>query len=506
VSPVLKAGCLAALMVFAIAAPAEATQLVKVGGFAQPTYVTAPPGDTSRLFVTQQAGKIMVMVNGHTQATPFLDLTSKVKPPGSTEQGLLSMAFAPDYAASGKFYVYYTSRNCPSSPGCDNHVSEFRRSAANPNVADPASERLLITIPHPGDTNHNGGQLQFGPDGQLYISTGDGGGHNDSHQNAQKLNNLLGKILRLDPNSGKGPEIWAYGLRNPWRFSFDRATGQMVIGDVGEGAWEEVDIGQAGANYGWPCYEGNHAASSSGECSPRPTNVTGDVWEYPHSCNSTHPFCGAGIIGGYVVRDPSLVGLTGRYIYGDLAKSGLRSVVLGQGRDAPVGVSVSTLSSFGEDAAGCIYAASVGSGAVYRIAPDSNPTPGPCALPGSSSSPPPRPVAAVTFKLIVPKHQPVLRTHRLKLAVIPARAGTVIARASVSVRRGHKRVLKFRGITHRHAGAGRRVPMRMKMPLRDYAVLVKRLRRRGTMVAKVTVMLRTGAGRSRQVKAIRLVR
>jgi hypothetical protein len=502
----LKAGCLAALLVFVVAAPAGATQLVKVGSFSQPTYVTAPPGDSSRLFVTQQAGKIMVMVGGQTQAAPFLDLTSKVKPPGSTEQGLLSMAFAPDYATSGKFYVYYTSRNCPSSPGCDEHVSEFRRSAANPNVADPASERLLFAIPHPGDTNHNGGQLQFGPDGHLYVSTGDGGGHDDSHQNAQRLNNLLGKILRVDPNSGQGPAIWAYGLRNPWRFSFDRATGQMIIGDVGEGAWEEVDIGQAGANYGWPCFEGNHAASSSGECSPRPTAVTGDVWEYPHSCSSTHPFCGAGIIGGYVVRDPSLVGLTGRYIYGDLAKSGLRSVVLGQGGDAPVGVSVSTLSSFGEDAAGCIYAASVGSGAVYRIAPNANPTPGPCALAGSPPPPPPA-AKSVAFKLVVRKHQPVLRTHRLKLAVIPAKAGTVVARASVNVsRRRHKRLLKFRGITRGHAAVGRRESIRMKMPLRDYAVLVRLLRRRGTMVAKLTVVLRTGAGSSRQVRAIRLVR
>jgi hypothetical protein len=164
-------------------------------------------------------------------------------------------------------------------------------------------------------------------------------------------------------------------------------------------------------------------------------------------------------------------------------------------------VNVSGLSSFGEDAAGCIYAASVSSGGVYRIAPDSNPTPGPCALAGSA---PPRPAPTVAFKVIVRKHQPVLRAHRLKLAVIPAQAGTVIARASVRVSRRH--VLKFVGITHRHARAGRRVAIRMKMPLRDYAVLVKQLRRRGTMLAKLTVTLRTRAGSHRQVKAIRLVR
>jgi Glucose / Sorbosone dehydrogenase len=501
---VLRAGCLAALLSLSLAASAEATQLVKVGGFAQPTYVTAPPGDASRLFVTQQAGKIMVMVNGQTQAAPFLDLTAKVRPPGSTEQGLLSMAFAPDYATSGKFYVYYTSRNCPSSPGCDNRVSEFRRSAANPNVADPASERVLISMAHPGDSNHNGGQLQFGPDGLLYVGTGDGGGHNDPHQNAQNRGSLLGKILRMDPSKGGGPEIWAYGLRNPWRFSFDRATGQLIIADVGESAWEEVDVGQPGANYGWPCFEGTHASSSIGECLPRPTAVAAPAWEYPHRCSSAHPFCGAGIIGGYVVRDPSLTGLTGRYIYGDLAKPGLRSVVLGQGGDAAVGVSVSTLSTFGEDAAGCIYAASVGSGSVYRIAPDANPTPGPCALPGSPSPSPP--AAAMAFKLSVRKHQRVLRTHRLKLAVIPGRAGTVIVRARVTVSRKRKHVLKFRGITHRRAAAGRRVALRLKMPLGDYEVLRRLLLRRGTMLAKATVTLSSGAARASQVKAIRLVR
>jgi glucose/arabinose dehydrogenase len=532
VSQVLRAGCLAALLMFAIAAPAEATQLVKVGGFAQPTYVTAPPGDASRLFVTQQPGKIQVMVGGHTQAAPFLDLTAKVKPPGSTEQGLLSMAFAPDYVTSGKFYVYYTSRNCPSSPGCDNHVSEFRRSAGNPNVADPASERVLLVIPHPGDTNHNGGQLQFGPDGFLYVSTGDGGGNNDSHQNAQKRNNLLGKILRIDPSRGSPyaippgnpfggslcsggssagatcPEIWAYGLRNPWRFSFDRATGDLAIGDVGEGGWEEVDFahpGQnAGANYGWPCFEGNHAASSSGECSPRPTAVTGDVWEYPHSCNSGHPFCGAGIIGGYVVRDPSLTGLTGRYIYGDLSKSGLRSVVLGQpaaAADAAVGASVSTLSSFGEDAAGCVYAASVGNGAVYRIAPDASPTPGPCALPSSAPAP------VLQAKLTARKRQRILRSKRLKFSVTPNSLTTVVAHATITVSRRHAHVLKFHGVTRHNVTAGKRHVLRLRLSRRSQSSLRKLLRRRGSLVAKVVVTVSDGSGGSGTLrKAIRLIR
>ena len=504
-----RAGLLAGASVLLFVANAHAVQLVKVGGFSAPTYVTAPPGDASRLFVTQQAGRIELMVNGQKQAAPFLDITGKVKPPGSTEQGLLSMAFAPDYATSGKFYVYYTSRNCPSSPGCDEHVSEFRRSAASPNVADPASERVLLTIPHPGDSNHNGGQLDFGPDGQLYVGTGDGGGQNDSHQNAQKPGSLLGKILRLDPSSGAAPVIWASGLRNPWRFSFDRGTGDMVIADVGETHWEEIDLarrGQApGANYGWPCYEGSQVNGSapSGECSTKPSSVVAPVWAYPHRCDSTHPFCGSGIIGGYVVRDPSLGPLQGRYVYGDLGRSGLRSIVLGQpsaSGDAPLGVNVSGLATFGEDAGGCVYAASLSSGSVYRIAPDANPTPGPCPLAGQAAPAP-------QVKLSVSKTQHILRTRRLRIGATVTQPSRIVAVARVTVSRKHNHVLAFRGVTRNGVAAGRRAVVHLRLSRRNMRSLRRLLHRRHTMVAKVTVIVTgPGGGTATAVKAVRLVR
>jgi hypothetical protein len=500
---------LAGAFVLLLVANAQAVQLVKVGGFSAPTYVTAPPGDSSRLFVTQQPGKIELVVNGQKQAAPFLDLTSKVKPPGSTEQGLLSMAFAPDYATSGRFYVYYTSRNCPSSPGCDEHVSEFHRSAANPNVADPASERLLLTIPHPGDSNHNGGQLQFGPDGRLYIGTGDGGGNNDSHQNAQKRTSLLGKILRMDPNSAATLEVWAYGLRNPWRFSFDRGTGNLLIADVGEGAWEEVDLaprGQAaGANYGWPCYEGGqvNGKAPSGECNPKPSPVVAPVWQYPHSCSSAHPFCGSGIIGGYVVRDPALGPLVGRYVYGDLAKAGLRSVVLGQpsaSGDAPLGVNVSGLSTFGEDAGGCIYAASLSSGAVYRIAPDANPSPGPCPVAGQAAPAP-------QLKLSVRKTQHILRSRRLRISVTVLQPSRVVAVARITVSRLHNHVIAFHGATRNGVAAGKRAILHLRLSRHNLRALRRLLHRRHTMVAKITVSVTgPGGGSATAVKAVRLVR
>ena len=389
-------------------APAAATAGVKatpVATLSAPTYITAPPGDTHRVFVVQQGGKIVLIKDGSVVTTPFLDITNEVTFVGG-EQGLLSMAFAPDYATSHRFYVYYTSKTCPNPPGCDEHVSEFT-AAANGDSAAPSSEQRLLTIPHPNQSNHNGGQLQFGPDGDLYISVGDGGGGDDTEQNAQHTDRLLGKILRIAPgatsysipagnpfagsplcvngtNGGANcPEVWAYGLRNPWRFSFDSATGDMVIGDVGQSAEEEIDYahpGQnAGANYGWPCFEGTaiDAAAPASECTPRPTNVTSPVLTYPHPSNCAGaPFCGAGIIGGYVMHDPRLPSLNGWYVFGDLSTPALRVVRLGQPAAtgaAPLGAQVASLSSFGEDASGRVYAADIASGVVYRLDPDAPP-------------------------------------------------------------------------------------------------------------------------------------
>jgi glucose/arabinose dehydrogenase len=355
------------------AARSRGVRLRKVGSFSSPIFVSAPPGDRSRVFVVERAGRIRVLLNGRKLGRPFLDISSGVST--NSERGLLSMAFAPDYTTSGLFYVYFTDR------GGDIRIQEFHRSG-NPNVADATSRRNVLTIEHSRFANHDGGQLQFGPDGLLYAGVGDGGSEGDPSRNGQKLSTDLAKILRIDPHAGGGrpfqvpadnpfagragarPEIWAYGLRNPWRFSFDRKTGALVIGDVGQDTQEEVDFAargtSRGANYGWSVFEGTrHYNAGSAPGARRPAFVR------------THSAGWCAITGGYVVRDRSLRGVYGHYVYGDLCKSGLRSVVLGAGAahgDRALGVSVAQLVSFGEDAAGHVYAVSL-NGPVYRIAP-----------------------------------------------------------------------------------------------------------------------------------------
>ncbi len=456
-----------------LVAPAAATAGVKatpVATLTAPTYITAPPGDTHRLFVVEQSGPIMLIKDGGAPTT-FMDISSEVTFVGG-EQGALSMAFAPDYATSHRFYVYYTSETC-SNTGCDEHVSEFTANA-NGDSAAPSSEQRLLTIPHPDQSNHNGGQLQFGPDGDLYISVGDGGGGDDTELNAQHTDRLLGKILRIAPGatsysippgnpfagaplcSAVGhpgtncPEIWAYGLRNPWRFSFDSATGDMVIGDVGQSAEEEIDYAHPGqnlgANYGWPCFEGAglDAARPASECTPLPTNAIAPVLTYPHPANCAGaPFCGAGIIGGYVVRDPRLSSLNGCYVFGDLSTPGLRVVRLAQPAAlgaAPLGPQISSLSSFGQDAAGHLYAADIASGVVYRLDPDGNAATNPTCPPvaGVSPAPPAQPAPPLSAKPSVStRHRtpPPPRLTALKLSPAEFRA----ARSGRSVHRTSRR-------------------------------------------------------------------
>ena len=293
----------------------------------------------------EQGGRIRVVHRGRTLPAPFLDITGLVQDGG--EQGLLSMAFAPDYADSGRFYVYYTDN------AGDQRVVEYRR--RGPDRADPGSARLVMRMAD-SESNHNGGLLLFGPDDLLYIGTGDGGGGGDRHGsrgNAQNLGSLLGKLLRIDPRaadgraytapsdnpffgrSGARPEIYAYGLRNPWRFSFDRRTGDLTIGDVGQNAWEEIDFVRrarsAGANFGWRPFEGR-ARYTPGESAPshvRPVIVR------------SHAAGNCSITGGVVVRDPALAGLRGRYVFGDYCRDEIVSARLlpgravGRARDAP---------------------------------------------------------------------------------------------------------------------------------------------------------------------------
>jgi glucose/arabinose dehydrogenase len=355
------------------AATSGKVRLVKVGQFDAPLYVTAPPGDRRRIFVVQQAGKIIEVRGGKKVGTPFLDITSKVTSGG--EQGLLSMAFAPDYAQSGLFYVYYTEKSGTES------IWEYHRASAD--RADPGSARLVLRMQDP-EPNHNGGLMIFGPDKLMYVGTGDGGGGNDQHGargNAQNLGSLLGKILRIDPRqsggrpytvpssnpfagrSGARPEIYSYGLRNPWRFSFDRATGDLAIGDVGQDAVEEIDFerkGRArGVNFGWRPWEGRRRNFDE----PAPGAVF-PVITHTHQAG----FCS--ITGGYVVRDRGVPALYGRYVYGDYCNNRLRVAKLHAGRVSSRVLSVpaiSGVSSFGEDASGRVYVTSL-TGPVYRFA------------------------------------------------------------------------------------------------------------------------------------------
>jgi glucose/arabinose dehydrogenase len=351
----------------------QGVKLARVGNFDNPVYVTAPPGDKRRIFVVEQTGRIRVLVGGKLVGLPFLDLSNEVTAGG--EQGLLSVAFSPSYARNGLFYVHFSDRNGNA------RVQEFKRSRRDPNRADKSTRRQLLFISDPFP-NHNGGLNLFGPDGYLYIGLGDGGAAADPGNRAQNLETLFGKILRIDPRrSGseryRSPrsnpfvgragrnEIYAYGLRNPWRFSFDRKTGDLYIGDVGQNRFEEVDYERRGAargkNFGWSCFEGNSRFDSSRSC-PRPT---GPVLTYPLSGGR------CAVTGGVVVRDPALPSLNGRYVYADFCGGDIRSFRISGGRatdDRSLELNVSQLSSFGEDAGGRVYVTSL-SGTVYRLVP-----------------------------------------------------------------------------------------------------------------------------------------
>ena len=349
-------------------------RLRKVGNFAAPLYVTAPRADRRRIFVVEQAGRVVVVRGGRRLARPFLDIRNLVLAGG--ERGLLSLAFAPDYATSGRFYVYYTARDG------DQRIVEYRR--AGPDRADEGSARLVLEM-NDTEPNHNGGLLLFGPDDLLYVGTGDGGGAGDRHGprgNAQDLGSLLGKILRIDPagagdgdygvprgnpfrgRPGARPEIYAYGLRNPWRFSFDRRTGDLSIGDVGQNAVEEIDFVRRGrgrgANFGWRPFEGRRRFRA-GERAP------GHV---PPVIERSLSGGNCAITGGVVVRDRALT-LYGRYVFGDYCDGRILSARLRPGRARGLrrtGLRVRGLSSFGEDARGRVYVTDL-DGPVYRLAP-----------------------------------------------------------------------------------------------------------------------------------------
>jgi glucose/arabinose dehydrogenase len=388
--------------VLTVPASASALALEHVGNFDNPTYVTSDPQDPNRIFVVEQPGRVQLVEGGST--TTFLDITPIVRyppDPGAFDgaDALASMVFSPNYATNNLFYVAYTGVDDPSTvedESGDWHLDEFR---ANGDTADPASRRGVLTIDYPSNSAHYGGQLQFGPDGYLYASAGDG--LDSPGESPQNLATRLGKILRIDPK-GSAPgeytvpadnpfastagcadgcdEIWSYGLRNPWRFSFDRLTGNLVIGDVGYHDWEEIDFETGpnagrGDNFGWYCREGAHPGpgETSPVCAERAGTFTEPVVEYPHTdptpADPTDNAFGCSITGGYVVRDRALADLYGRYLYSDFCTGELRSLSLGlptASGDRSEGLSVPYVTSLGEDADCRIYVASW-NGPVYRL-------------------------------------------------------------------------------------------------------------------------------------------
>jgi glucose/arabinose dehydrogenase len=385
------ASSVAAVLAATLIAPAASAQALKTtlvgSGYNRPLYVTSPPGDMQRLFVVEQfvgtTGNIKIIKNGSPLPTPFLSVPGVTN---SNEQGLLGLAFHPDYANNGRFFV-----NCTVAGGGAAGHSEIREYtvSANPDVANTTFTTLL-TLNQP-QSNHNGGCLQFGPDGFLYATFGDGGnandtgsGHDAATGNAQLLSINLGKLLRLDVDNGPsyvaagnpfGTQIWAYGLRNPWRFSFDRATGDLYIGDVGQNAWEEVDFQPAsstgGENYGWRCMEGFHCTGLSG-CTCNAPNLVLPIQEYGHVSGN------CSITGGYVYRGGAIPALQGTYFYADYCSSQIWSFKYVGGQvtaftnrttelDPAGALAINNVTSFGEDANGEMYIVDQSGGEIYRI-------------------------------------------------------------------------------------------------------------------------------------------
>jgi glucose/arabinose dehydrogenase len=349
---------------------------VAAKGLVAPLDVTNAGDASGRLFVAEQAGRIRIVKDGALVERPFIDISARIASGG--ERGLLGLAFHPDYPTDPRFFVDYTDRDGNTV------VSQFRVSNSDPALADPDSETVLMHIDQPFP-NHNGGAVEFGPDGMLYIAMGDGGSGGDPQGNGQRLDTLLAKILRIDVDvpagatapysvppdnpyvatAGARPEIWLTGLRNPWRMRFDRATGDLWIGDVGQLLWEEIDVARAGASgldYGWNRMEGFHCYAPSEGCDQK--GLTLPLAEYGHDF-------GCAVIGGVIVRDARQGRLDGGYLFGDACSDNLWLMdPAGDGRREPVIVSKlgRSLSSIGEGEDGSVYATSLSSGELLRIA------------------------------------------------------------------------------------------------------------------------------------------
>jgi glucose/arabinose dehydrogenase len=345
-----------------------------VSGLSSPLGLEKPPGD-NRLFVVQQAGTVRIIENGALLPGNFLDVQTLVNFDGQ-EQGLLGLAFHPNYSTNRKFYVNYTRDN----GGRESVIAEFQTSATNPNQADPNSERILLVVSQPF-ANHKGGQLVFGSDGFLYIGLGDGGGSGtaDPLNSGQNLNTLLGKMLRIGVDApftgslqyaipadnpfaagGGSPEIFAYGLRNPWRFSLERGGSRIFVADVGESSWEVVDILQNGGNYGWSVMEGDHCFNPPTGCDT--SNKVLPIVEYPHTV-------GIAVIGGYVYKGSAIPSLANKYIFGDLSGKifSLTEAPANTWTQADLLSTNLTISSLGQDNNGEMYVLDYGGGNVLKL-------------------------------------------------------------------------------------------------------------------------------------------
>ncbi len=360
------------------------TMVIKLNSVAKkflgPVAMDSPKDGSGRLFICEQSGKIKIVKDGKILSEPFLNVNHKLDRMSKiySEKGLLGIAFHPKYKTNGRFFIYYSAPS--KTPGSDHKsiLAEYKVSS-NADIADPGSEKIIMEVEQP-ESNHNGGQLVFGPDGFLYVGLGDGGGAGDEHGsigNGQDLNTVLGKILRLDIDNTSGPagpkkpygipsdnpfvnnknarsEIWAFGLRNPWRFSFDRKTGELFCADVGQNKWEEINIIEAGKNYGWRIMEGNHCYDPSTNCVQK--DLVPPIAEYNHDV-------GISITGGFVYRGKVIPFLVGKYVFGDWKgklfyleknadKWNIVNMVIEGKKDNDIG---SDINSFGEDENGEIY-------------------------------------------------------------------------------------------------------------------------------------------------------
>ena len=377
------------LLGFAHPAHADVTLQPLVGGLSAPVDIANAGDSSGRLFVVEQLGKIRIIQNGTLLPTPFLDIQSVVS--FGSERGLLGLAFHPQYVTNGRFFVFYTSKALNGLANGDVAIARYQRSGTDANLADANSGQLVLSVPHSALENHNGGALRFGPDGYLYIGVGDGGGGGDPFNAGQDLNSLLAKILRIDVNgassyvvpstnpfvatAGARPEIWAYGVRNPFRFSFDRASGDFYIGDVGQNEREEVNrqiAGSAGgANYGWRIFEGLRCFNSPvtpPNCTTPPADYVPPIFDYPHTL-------GQSITGGYVYRGSSTPDIVGNYIFADFVQSKIFVSPIVPATFTQLTALAQQTSTFGESEAGELYLANYSTGTIYSFSSSTDVTP-----------------------------------------------------------------------------------------------------------------------------------